>query len=619
MTATAQLSLSESAPIDKHGLLREVFGYDDFRPGQEPVIDALLAGRHILAVMPTGAGKSLCYQVPALLRPGITLVVSPLVALMQDQVAALQLNGVAAEAMNSGRSREENWETWRRLERGELKLLYIAPERLMLEGMLDRLAEIGIAMVIIDEAHCVSQWGHDFRPDYLALEALRERLPDVPIGAFTATADAATRQDIVERIFGGTAETFVAGFDRPNIHLSITEKRDPKRQLLGFLESRRGKPGIVYCLSRRKVDETAAMLSAAGFPALPYHAGLDADVRARNQQSFLVESDLIMVATVAFGMGIDKPDIRFVFHMDIPGSIEAYYQEIGRAGRDGGPAEAHMLYGLQDIAQRRGFIQASDASEQRKRVENRRFDALLGLAEATQCRRNTLLAYFGEQREEPCGHCDLCQDPPALIDGTEAAQKVMSAILRTGQRFGVGHVIDVVRGNQTERVRQFGHDELKTFGVGAEVDARQWRSILRQLVAGGAIAVDIAEFGGLSVTDQGWRILKGESRVTLRQPPAKSTGRRRRSTAASESAGPLDEIGTQVLKALRQLRREIAQARGTPAYTIFPDRSLEAMAAARPTTLDAFAEMHGVGEAKLKRFGPAFVEKIRDILEANEA
>lgn len=589
--------------------LHDVFGFAAFRPGQRDVIDSILAGRDTLAVMPTGAGKSLCFQLPAVMDGGLTVVVSPLIALMEDQVRSLRLQGVCAAAMHSGNAPGTNGDIWRQARSGELRLLYIAPERLALDGILDDLSEIGVTRLVVDEAHCISQWGHAFRPDYLTLARVRERL-GVPTAAFTATADAATRRDIVERLCGGDAQEFVFGFDRPNLDLRIAEKRSPMKQLLAFLEDRKGESGIVYCLSRRAVEETAAALCRQGIPAVPYHAGLDPEIRAANQDRFVTEDGLVVCATIAFGMGIDKPDVRFVFHTDVPGSVEAYYQEIGRAGRDGLPATVLMLYGLADIAQRRRFVDESGASEDQRRIEHRRLNTLLGICETAGCRRQALLAALGEPLAEPCGNCDTCREPPETLDGLVPAQKVLSAILRTGQRFGAGHIVDVLVGGKTEAVQRHGHDALPTFGVGTEFDRNGWRSVIRQLVASGIVAIDTAGFGGLTVGEAGRAVLKGQAGVTLRRDTAKrakSSGRDREqavATVSPENAG--------LLRALKEERRDIARELSLPAYTVLHDRSLIELAERRPSSLEAFAGIHGVGQAKLEKFGARFLAVIRE-------
>ncbi len=589
--------------------LRDVFGFDAFRPGQAEVVDSLLAHQDTLAVMPTGAGKSLCYQLSAVLGEGMTIVVSPLIALMDDQVRSLDLKGVPAAALHSGKTREENMDAWRDARDGIVKLLYIAPERLMLDGITDALSRMNVERVVVDEAHCVSQWGHAFRPEYLALPRLREAMPGISFAAFTATADDATRTDIVERLLGEDPTVFVFGFDRPNISVAVAEKEAPRRQLLDFMESRRGVSGIVYCLSRKGVEETATALSDKGYNALPYHAGLPAEVRTAHQERFARDSGLVMVATIAFGMGIDKPDVRFVFHLDIPSSVEAYYQEIGRAGRDGEPAEAMMLYGFDDIRQRRRFIDESDAPDAQKRIEHRRFDALLGLCETTECRRRSLLAVFGETQEKDCGNCDVCREPPVVLDGTVPAQKVLSAVLRTGQMFGAGHIVDVLTGARTERIESLGHDALPTFGVGTEFDKNGWRSVVRQLVAQRVIEADVAGYGSLFMTERGRAVLKGQEEVRLRQP-AKRKGRKSRD-GARRAAPVLSNDDAPLMARLKSLRADIARELGVPAYTVFHDRSLAEMAERRPDSTDQLAEIHGVGAAKLDRFGDRFLTAIR--------
>jgi len=590
-------------------ILREVFGFTGFRPGQQDVVDSLLAGQHALAVMPTGSGKSLCFQVPALVLGGLTLVVSPLVALMQDQVAALRLAGVAAETINSSRHRADNVASWRRVAAGAARLLYLAPERLMTERMLEALGRLPVRLIAVDEAHCISQWGPSFRPEYEMLSALKERFPGVPIAALTATADEITRRDIEVKLFGGRARQFVTGFDRPNILLRVDMKREWKRQLLGFLAGRDGQSGIVYCLSRRKTEEAAAHLASHGIRALPYHAGMEKQERNANQDRFITEAGVIMVATIAFGMGIDKPDVRFVFHTDIPGSIESYYQEIGRAGRDGAPAEARMLYGLDDIRMRRLFVDQDGGDEARKRREHKRLDALIGFCESPECRRRVLLGYFGEATA-PCGNCDLCLEPVELTDGTKEAQMALSAVLRTGQRYGQAHIIDILRGAETEKITQAGHHSLPTFGVGAGLAKDQWRTIVRQLVAAGFLELDIQGYGGLSATAAGRALLRGEQGFRYRMDAVRRKPARRAKAAVAEAtAGDADP---QLLAALKQLRLSLAQERGVPAYVIFSDRALEDMARRRPRSREQFAEVHGVGAAKLRDLAEPFLALIAD-------
>ena len=489
-------------------ILSDVFGYDDFRSSQAAVVAALMAGRNVLAVMPTGSGKSICYQVPALARGGLAIVVSPLVALMEDQVASLRKREVAAETINSSRSREANVDAWRRVAAGETRLLYLSPERLMTDRMLDALAKLPVSLIAVDEAHCISQWGPAFRPEYAGLARLRDLFPHIPIAAFTATADEVTRTDVASKLLGGNAVTHVAGFDRPNIKLSVMPRDNATKQLMGFLSAHKGESGIVYCLSRKKADETARALVDKGLHALPYHAGMTAEARAANQREFQSTLGVIMVATIAFGMGIDKADVRFVFHTDIPGSVEAYYQEIGRAGRDGLPAEACMLYGLDDIRMRRRFIDAEESDTDRKRREHQRLNSLIGYCESPDCRRRPLLAYFGETTE-PCGNCDLCLNPVELIDGTEEAITALTAVVMTGQRFGVGHVVDVICGVDNEKIGRFGHDRLSVFGMGGTHSAARWKSIIRQLIAKAYLEIDIGGYGGISMTQSGHLLLKG--------------------------------------------------------------------------------------------------------------
>ena len=601
-----------------HRVLKDTFGFDDFRPGQEAAMEALLAGRHVLTVMPTGSGKSLCFQVPALALGGLTVVVSPLVALMQDQVAALRLAGVAADAINSANTRGENVAAWRRVAAGETRLLYMAPERLMTERMLEALGRLPLSLFAVDEAHCISQWGPSFRPEYEDLCRLRHLFPGVPIAALTATADAITREDIAERLFGGEVESFVLGFDRPNIRLAVEMKREWKRQCRGFVARHRGESGIVYCLSRKKTEETAALLAADGARALPYHAGMEKEDREAHQNVFMTDPGVVVVATIAFGMGIDKADVRYVLHTDLPGSVEAYYQEIGRAGRDGQAAEAHMLYGLADIRMRRQFIEEEDAGAERRRREHKRLDALLGYCEAPACRRVTLLEYFGEQIE-PCGNCDVCVDPAERIDGTEDAQKILAAVYRTGERFGAAHVIDVLRGTATDKVERAGHHFLSTFGMGADRGKNEWRSLIRQMVATGLLRLDIGGYGGLSITGKGRGLLQGESVFLYRRDtaparssePARDPWERRRKEPQD---GPLSGPETALLDALKALRLRLAKERGVPAYVVFPDRTLIDMVRRRPRTEEEFAEVNGVGAAKLKAFATPFLAAIETAL-----
>ena len=594
--------------IDKYHILKEIFGFDAFRPGQEAVVDAVLGGEDVLAVMPTGAGKSLCFQVPGLARGGLTIVVSPLVALMQDQVMALKLAGVAAGSINSAATRSDNVTTWQQAAAGEMRLLYMAPERLMTERMLAALSRLPVTLIAIDEAHCIAQWGPAFRPEYEALGELKTRFPGVPIAAFTATADEVTRKEIAQKLFANQGRTFVSGFDRPNIHLSVEMKDQWKRQLLDFLRRHEGESGIVYCLSRKKTEEAAAYLNENGFNALAYHAGMEATTRANNQNRFLSERAIVIVATIAFGMGIDKADVRFVFHTDIPASIEAYYQEIGRAGRDGRAAEAHMLFGLGDMRMRRMFIEDEDSDSERKRREHKRLDTLIAYCESPACRRRVLLTYFGEN-PEPCGNCDMCLNPVELSDGTAEAQLALATIQATGQRFGAVHIIDVMRGGQTEKIAQTGHDRLSVFGKGAAHSKREWQSIIRQIIASGFLQLDIGGFGGINLTQAGDALLRGEAEFHYRQNIIKAKGKAK--TKSSKTAAiDLTDNELQLLDRLKQLRLELAQKRGVPAYVIFADRSLEDMARRQPHTRDEFAEIHGVGEAKLRDLAEPFLALI---------
>ncbi len=590
-------------------VLKETFGFEGFREGQEEAIRAILEGRDVLAIMPTGAGKSLCFQVPALMRPGLTIVVSPLIALMQNQVEALRLSGVAAAAINSARSREENVEIWRRVAAGEIRILYMAPERLMTERMLQAIEKIGPTLFAIDEAHCISQWGPAFRPEYEELRTLKTRFPTTPVIALTATADALTRDHIAEKLFGGKADRIMTGFDRPNLELHVSMKQTPKAQVKKFLKTRKGESGIVYCLSRKKVEDFAAFLAKEGHLALPYHAGMPSDARARNLDRFMLEDGVVMVATIAFGMGIDKPDIRFVFHTDLPAGPEAYYQEIGRAGRDGLPATVHMLYGFDDIRMRRMFIEEEDTDDDRKRREHQRLNALLAFCEAPECRRQTLLAYFGEDIA-PCGACDTCLEPVETLDGTSAARIAFGAIQDTGERFGVGHVVDVIRGGDTEKVTKFGHDRLASFGEGRDMPNNTWRTILRQLVARGFLEIDIAAYGALRLAPKAGGLLRGEEEFRYR-PDVKSkseTGSKQKTREAVADLAPEAET---LFARLKALRTDLAKARGVPAYAIFPDKALIDMAARRPANDEEFGEVYGVGKAKQKKFGALFLDAIR--------
>jgi ATP-dependent DNA helicase RecQ len=592
-------------PLD---ILTRIFGYHAFRGRQAAIIDHVVGGGDALVIMPTGGGKSLCYQVPALVRGGVGVVVSPLIALMDDQVAALRELGVAAAALHSGLPAGEAAALERELLAGRLKVVYMAPERLVGERTLELLARVPLALIAIDEAHCVSQWGHDFRPEYLGLGVLGERFPGVPRLALTATADGPTQRDIVQRLGLTAAAVFTASFDRPNIRYHIRQGEGLREQLLAFLDAHhRTDSGIVYCPTRRRVEETADWLARHGRPALIYHAGLPAETRTANQRRFLREDGLTMVATVAFGMGIDKPDVRFVAHLGLPKNVEGYYQETGRAGRDGLPANAWLGYSLADVVGTRQLLAASDAPEERRRVEQAKFSALLGLAESTGCRRQALLAYFGEQLPTPCGNCDNCLDPPATFDATEAAQLALSCVYRTGQRFGVAYLIEVLRGGDDPRIANFGHDRLALFGRGQERSATQWRSLFRQLAARGLVSVEIDGHGGLRLTEAARPVLRGEQRLFLREESTARERRRRRGSAA-----PLLASAEQALfEALRAERRRLADAHGVPAYVIFHDATLAQMAAQRPQTPADLAQINGVGAAKLERYGEAFLAVIR--------
>jgi len=593
----------DGASTTAQSLLSEIFGFDGFRPMQEEIVNAVAVGEDVLAILPTGGGKSLCFQLPALLRPGLTVVVSPLIALMRDQVRALQAAGVTAGALTSGNTEEENDAVFRDLHSGELKLLYLAPERLASGGTERLLAEAGVTLLAVDEAHCVSQWGHDFRPDYLRIGALRRAL-DVPLAAFTATADSETRAEIVERLFGGRSpSTFLGGFDRPNIHIAFAAKNKPREQILSFAAARKGQSGIVYCGTRAKTETLAKALNDTGISALPYHAGMEADKRRETERRFQTDDGLVVVATVAFGMGIDKPDIRWVAHADLPKSIEAYYQEIGRAGRDGASAETLTLFGPDDIRFRRMQIDESLAPPERRQADHGRLNALLGLAEAQSCRRQKLLAYFQEERP-PCDNCDLCSNPPDVFDGTEAVMKALSAILRTGEYFGVGHLTDVLVGSRTEKVLARGHDRLPTFGVGQDVDRHQWGAIFRQMMGHDLVRPDPERHGALRMTEAARPILKGKQSITLRRDVLVSSKRRPAVQAlVSEEDAPL-------LSALKAKRRALAEAMRAPAYVVFPDRTLIEMAEKRPQTLDDMANVSGVGAKKLERYGKAFLTVI---------
>jgi ATP-dependent DNA helicase RecQ len=590
--------------------LHTTFGFKGFRHGQGDIIGAVLAGRDVLAVMPTGGGKSLCFQLPALMRDGLTVVVSPLIALMRNQVAQLQGYGIAAASLNSANTPDETRAAFQSLDNGTLRILYLAPERLALGETRTLLAGAGVSLLAIDEAHCVSQWGHDFRPEYMAIGEAAAALGDVQRIALTATADLATRNEILARLFEREPAIFVHGFDRPNLRLAMQPKHNAKRQIMDFVRRQGGESGIVYCASRRQTEDLARHLTDAGFRALAYHAGMDKADRSRNQDAFLQEDGLIMTATIAFGMGIDKPDVRFVMHANLPKSLEGYYQEIGRAGRDGLPADTLTLYGLDDMRLRRVQIEEGDASEEQKRIEKQRLNALISLCEAPRCRRQTLLAYFGETTE-PCGNCDLCIDGVEVMDATIEAQKALSAILRTGERFGTEHLIAILIGEDSDRVRQFNHDRLPTFGVGKEHGRQAWRSIFRQLYAAGIINFDIASYGRWTATDRGRSVLKGASRVELRREsmaPAAKPASARKAAAPARDLAPEDR---RLFEALKAERLRLARQESVPAFVILADRSLLDMVHLKPEMRDQMMLVHGVGQAKLEKYGDIFLGVIR--------
>jgi ATP-dependent DNA helicase RecQ len=589
--------------------LQKVFGYDEFRGQQEATIERTLTGQDSLVLMPTGGGKSVCYQVPALLLDGTALIISPLIALMQDQVSALHELGVPAAYLNSSLTREEQGTVIQQLRDGELRLLYIAPERLVQPGTRALLSGLPISLIAIDEAHCVSQWGHDFRPDYLGLAALRDAFPGVPRMALTATATALTRTEIIDRLVLNDAATLVSGFDRPNIRYQVQPKTDGSSQLERFLQQHRDEAGIVYCLSRKKTESTAERLNRQGYTALPYHAGLPSDTRADNQRRFLNEDGVIIVATIAFGMGIDKPDVRFVAHLDLPKSLEAYYQETGRAGRDGLPADAWMIYGLQDVVRLRQMADESTAGEEYKRHESQKLDTLLGWCEVTNCRRQPLLAYFGEELAENCGNCDNCLQPPTTRDGTEDAQKLLSTVYRVDQMFGAAHVVDVLLGKDTAKVQQHGHAQLSVFGIGAEQPAQTWRSAIRQLVVQGYLRADPTRFGALVLTETSRSLLRGEHTLHLRVDPV--TPKKSRSKRKSGSA-EVAIVDIQLWDALRECRMQLATEHDVPPYVIFHDSTLRQMLSDRPADPDALLAISGVGQAKLTRYGDEFLAVIRE-------
>ncbi|WP_375412119.1 DNA helicase RecQ [uncultured Bradyrhizobium sp.] len=614
MSVSATASAQEREPRDALSVLNSVFGLPAFRGAQERIVGHVVDGGNCLVLMPTGGGKSLCYQLPSLLREGCGIVVSPLIALMRDQVAGLLEAGVKAAVLNSTLSYDEAAAVERRLLAGDLDLLYIAPERLLTPRCLALLDRAKIALFAIDEAHCVSQWGHDFRPEYIGLSMIAERFPNVPRIALTATADDVTRKEIIDRLGLAGAPSFVASFDRPNIRYEIVDKQNAPAQLEAFITERHaGDAGIVYCLSRAKVEDTAAALTWAGMRALPYHAGLDADLRARNQDRFINEDGVVIVATIAFGMGIDKPDVRFVAHLDLPKSIEAYYQETGRAGRDGKPSSAWMAFGLSDIVQQRRMIDESSGSEAFKRVSVGKLDALVSLAETTQCRRTRLLGYFGETPgADKCGNCDNCLSPPVVRDGKVIAQKLLSCVYRTGQRFGAMHLIDVLVGRLTDRVKQFGHDKLTVFGIGRELNEKQWRAAIRQLLAMGHLRSDSEAFGALKLTESARGVLKGETGVMLREQPASSRNRAnrtrsRRGDLVAGANGRGETSNLTLVGALRAWRSEVARKRGVPAYVVLHDSTIDGIATQHPTTLQQLHGIPGIGDKKLEHYGAELI------------
>ena len=589
-------------------LRRDLFGFDKYRGQQKAVITAALAGRDSLVLMPTGGGKSLCYQIPALVREGIGLVISPLIALMHDQVRALQELGVAAEFLNSSLSHQTQQAIIKRLRAGQLKLLYLAPERLIQPTMQALLRDLSVSIVAIDEAHCVSQWGHDFRQDYLTLNQLAVLLPGIPRMALTATATPLMRADITTRLALDTPMVFVSDFDRPNIRYMVQTKVDARRQLLIFLGSHRGEAGIIYCMARKKTESIAEWLRLQGFDALPYHAGLSAELRENHQRRFINEDGVVIVATIAFGMGIDKPDVRFVAHLDLPKSIESYYQETGRAGRDGAPADAWMIYGLQDVIRLRQMLDASNAEEQYKRHEVQKLDALLGWCEVTSCRREPLLRYFGDTSSDTCGNCDNCSTPPKTWDGTEAARKLLSAVHRTGQYFGAAHVVDVLLGKTTEKVQKNGHDQLSVFGIGSNIDSQIWRSVMRQLIVLDYLKADPSRYGGLVLTERCRPLLRGEIALQLREDNQRSTLRKR----SSRKNTGVSDADSKLWEALRECRKILAKEQNVPPYVIFHDATLMEMMEYRPITSKALLGISGVGPNKLDRYGEAFLDVIRN-------
>jgi len=590
-------------------ILKQTYGYGQFRGQQAEIIDHVVQGGSAFVLMPTGSGKSLCYQIPSLCREGVGVIISPLIALMQDQITALEQLGISAGAINSGMPYGEVLRVRQKLENNQLDLLYVAPERLVMEEFLELLDQVNIALFAIDEAHCVSQWGHDFRPDYTALSLLARRFKGIPRIALTATADKATRKDIVDRLKLGDGKTFVGGFDRPNIHYSILERNNPKKQVFDFIKNNHSEDsGIIYCISRKKVEDMAQWLQGKDINALPYHAGLTPQVRSRNQDRFLREDNIIIVATIAFGMGIDKPDVRYVAHMNIPKSIEAYYQETGRAGRDGLPSNAYMIYGMDDAAMQRNWIENSEAPDIQKRIENQKLNALLGLCEAAICRRQILLEYF-DDTGEPCGNCDTCDTKPETFDGTIAAQMALSAVFRTGQRFGMVYVVDVLMGKVDDRIQRFGHDKQSTFGIGDKLSKNEWQNIFRQLVSQNLLMVDVNEHNGIKITEKGFLFLKKKESVNFRKLTEKQKARKEKSGKKSKVV--LDnDLDQSLYENLRTARQLMAKKRRVPAYVIFNDKTLIELAQERPQSFEEMLGISGIGEAKLKKFGQTLLDVI---------